>query len=623
MTGCVRPFTAGPRPIGRIAALFAHYPGTVAFSVIFITLLPLTPFGLDITDPGYHLTSQLLATEFWLRILPQEPLIWLSHIIGGIWLRIWPNLLWARIGGLLCMAATAGFAVSLVSRYFLQHWLVPLGALCLVPFFANWLGLISYDTVPSLLTLIFVALYLPLLSQPAFTASGMLRAAIAGLLLFATILSRVTTLSLLVFPPLTVAVTAIWHRERLTRVAIVCVTTLLAVAGWAGAFVLLVLLQGPSLVAAIEHAPLLSEGGLRTGYTPFHLLVQMANQIGDLLPDFGWLPLAFLAFCGALRVACRWWFAAIGALASTVGFLWVYLAPLGQWIGGHPKEGVINLIALTTITLLSLIVIAILRPTEIAGGDASLPIDKLEAKVLVLAGLMLPPVCMAGSAAGILKFHFAASMAGPLALASLVMLAMCMDDAVWRNGVMAFAILFVSTAIATAYWHDLTLGILRDNPNRLQLLYPVHGPRLAGVFTGKARRDSFEALVQAVRSRTKPGDRIFVFGNLPMIYFATATRPLFNATWIEQYSPRSIARFADRLCIAESFPKLIVIGKSEFGNPYWGLRPDIKRVDPPPYDEIYATLHQAVERCRFHKVFDNTDFDVLEPGSAEPAQLTN
>lgn len=247
-----------------------------------------------------------------------------------------------------------------------------------------------------------------------------------------------------------------------------------------------------------------------------------------------------------------------------------------------------------------------------------LPVDAAEAKILLLAGLMLPAVCMAGSGAGIMKFHFAAWLLGPLAMAMLIVLATCVEDLVWRCGVTMFAGAFVCTAIAAAYLHDLTDGILRDNPNRLLLLHPLQSSRLAGVFTGEARRDSFDALVRVVRHWTRPGDVVLSYGNVPMIYFATETRPLFNMPWIDIYSPSAITKIADRICTDGLVPALIVVGKAAFGDPYWGQRPDKLRIDPPPYDRIYAKLDDAAARCHFNKIFENIDFYVLAPASADP-----
>ena len=87
---------------------------------VFLVLAPWLPQGLDLTDDGWHLTSQQqLLIDGWKLEDPSVGPLWLSEVVGAAWLRIaGMGLLQARIGWLVLTCITAAIGFLILSRDF-------------------------------------------------------------------------------------------------------------------------------------------------------------------------------------------------------------------------------------------------------------------------------------------------------------------------------------------------------------------------------------------------------------------------------------------------------------------------------------------------------------------------
>ena len=114
--------------------------------------------GFDVSDHGFHLTNQArLFGDNWgssnALIIPLSNLIPLSNHIGGIWLKIIgePNILWARLGGILLYSLSALLSYKILSVYFDSKkvfFVVTASALFIT---ARASALIHYYSLPALL----------------------------------------------------------------------------------------------------------------------------------------------------------------------------------------------------------------------------------------------------------------------------------------------------------------------------------------------------------------------------------------------------------------------------------------------------------------------------------------
>lgn len=98
------------------------------FSIAFLYNLAFIFQGFDVTDFGFHLTNQVNSFAFPPDMNLIRPMYFFTDFIGGMWLSISgsPNILWARLGGVLLASVNTIIIYSILTTYFEKEKVFPI-----------------------------------------------------------------------------------------------------------------------------------------------------------------------------------------------------------------------------------------------------------------------------------------------------------------------------------------------------------------------------------------------------------------------------------------------------------------------------------------------------------------
>ena len=514
------------------------YPGTV-FAVAFAVLyVPLARLGLNLTDPGFHLTNQEWAFERgWEYVIAQWPW-WFSDFIGGLYLHVMEpfGFLGARLGRIGLIIITGVLSLRLVQRVFGKHWSLPFAALAGAGFFGNYQLPIDYYSVPAFFAVGYA--YLFILGLQAEAPRRQLQFGMAsGLILAALIFSRLPALIMIGAPVLIAGLGFAWGRSAGTAACRVSASSLVVAAICIGLFAFG--LHASGHLPAYLDALLSSQG--------------QQNSLMDLIRaswfqfTFSWIRwvlfgLAFVAALFYTRQTARAVFGSAAALACLSIVL--FAGGIESWIPYTDSR----LNPVVIVALIALISFPFLFASFKSEQDKI-----LFTALFILCGASVLAVGF-GSGAGLVKLRYGALPLTILAVAALGRL----HAARRLNFRRAFLTTFMIGFLALMTIHgrivlaqvtlDRPFGLHRISPRvGLRLDYPLESTRLRGILTTKGRRASFDELIAAIMERTNPGDRIFGYGPLSLMYYASYTRPVTRYT-VYGDEPSVIAKDLRGLC---------------------------------------------------------------------------
>ncbi|MFQ5422348.1 MAG: hypothetical protein ACE5F9_00040 [Phycisphaerae bacterium] len=119
----------------------------------------------------------------------------------------------------------------------------------------------------------------------------------------------------------------------------------------------------------------------------------------------------------------------------------------------------------------------------------------------------------------------------------------------------------VAAVVGASFHWWITYGSYRDmfsvrHPERQ---VPFRSAALAGLTSTAKRVDAVDRLVERVRQRVRPGGYILAYYDVPLVYFATGTRPAVCASWVMENWPAPLEQqvLADMLRRSR-IPELVI-----------------------------------------------------------------
>jgi hypothetical protein len=97
---------------------------------------------------------------------------------------------------------------------------------------------------------------------------------------------------------------------------------------------------------------------------------------------------------------------------------------------------------------------------------------------------------------------------------------------IWNWGIYACIILLLVHTIAYTY---------NDHPNRLKMTYSINNDFLKGVFTTQERSEAVDELLTESSKYIKQDDYVIAYEDIPMFYALTKTRPYVHNSWLGLY----------------------------------------------------------------------------------------
>ena len=108
-----------------------------------------------------------------------------------------------------------------------------------------------------------------------------------------------------------------------------------------------------------------------------------------------------------------------------------------------------------------------------------------------------------------------------------------------RKVVCLILISFLSFSLISAYQFTY-----RDTENRLDMIHTVNYPDLKYVFTTEERAHVVQGLVDQLPLYVKKDDYVLEYGDIPLVYYLTGSRPYLDNSWPDLYTSD---QFSDKL----------------------------------------------------------------------------
>jgi hypothetical protein len=158
------------------------------------------------------------------------------------------------------------------------------------------------------------------------------------------------------------------------------------------------------------------------------------------------------------------------------------------------------------------------------------------------------------------------------------------------------SVLFVGFSI-----YAVENGIYRD-ANRAGSV--ARHPQIRWILTGHARAQVLDEALPVISSFVSPGTILFAYDSLPLVYFATKTRPYLGNSWPAQYNPKYLNLLLKRQESVKTLP-VVLLARANPRRGAWPLR------DEPISDSWPVELFMA--RNNYQMVWENSAFKLYLP----------
>lgn len=509
--------------VGRISGIKLW-----AIPVVAIILAIALTGGIDFCDTGFYMT-------FYENMLNHPAdveynfMYWLSGVIGGIWLKLWPEggVLWMRILGLLCLGGSITIAVCIFKARIWNTSVFIMAMAIIAAISLAYPLTFNYDSITFLLTI--AGLYLLILTYNGQSENpgsakkireGKRRWALiagAGLIFGIDIFSRIP--NILAIGYILLIVMACWRDKRK-----MWLDSLIFCCGYivgSGLVLGIMALAGHLSIFLSNMEDLFNIAGGKDGEASHGLANLIAVQLEIyLLEAKTILKLGILAiiyyYIGKIPVSRLW----RGLMKCLI------IVPAGIWV-------IYGTDATILAASLALTGCAVLLFTEY--------------RLTGLAGILMTLIVPLGSDYGIyntgpvvLLVSLPASLSLPF-LSSEVQIKNIVNAAVFKKPIWGFGI----TVIILCIVRSITGGLYFDSTPLYRLTF-VQGVRgLKGTSTSEERALLIKELADGAGRYVNPGDKMLVYGSAPLLNYVTSTRPAGGCSWPEQLAPGRLNRMLE------------------------------------------------------------------------------
>ncbi|RKZ58233.1 MAG: hypothetical protein DRQ99_25765 [Candidatus Parabeggiatoa sp. nov. 3] len=310
-----------------------------------------------------------------------------------------------------------------------------------------------------------------------------------------------------------------------------------------------------------------------------------------LQPKLWWISIfALIGGSAIITFLSLWWLATIGLienLAVTIYFIWKVF---WRWM----VTGIIYIILLAYI-------FAIIK-------------QSIAYRILALVGLCVLILVPLGSATGMYNAIHGMWLALPIVLLFFMQgTTSAIKNWKWHQQTFDYGrrLIIVTLVLASIAQFSYTY---RDSRNRLEMTTTVEHPYLRGVLTTKERAVVMQELLDELKNYVKPGDVLFAYENISLIYFLTQTRPYLYHTWSMLEVPSNFQKLIKKAETKQQYYPIVVRAKAStlLGTSTW---PD-KVTELSSYGSMISNRKLAedfLKRHEYIKVWENSFFEILQP----------
>jgi len=309
-------------------------------------------------------------------------------------------------------------------------------------------------------------------------------------------------------------------------------------------------------------------------------------------PRLGWfLIFALIAGLAIIALLGLWWMAAIGLIENlpvTLYFIWtvfwrwmftgiIYIV-LIAYVFGFIKHAIeYRIVALVGLSVLVLIPL---------GSDIGLYHAVVHAMWLALPIVLLFFLQGTSSAIKHWKWH---------------------EQTFHYGRILIIATLVLASVAQASFTY-------RDSKNRLEMTATIEHPLLRGVFTTKERALVMQELLDELEKYVKPGDVLFAYENISLIYFLTQTRPYLYRSWPMVEVSSTFERLIKKAETKQPYYPIVVRAKAStiLGTNTWPHKStELSSRDSMSHNRKLAEAF--LKRHQYIKVWENSFFEILHP----------
>jgi hypothetical protein len=568
------------------------------FTSIFLFHLLFIFQGFDATDFGYHMTHQVFSYTFTPVLKYVVPTIFLTDFVGGMWLSIigHPNVLWAKLGGVLLLALNAAIIFSILSNYFEKRkvfFVVFISSLFIsvTPFIY-----IHYFSFPAFLVNIELWLFNKAIISDTWSKRNEVYSFLLGLMVVPIILSRFTLLPILIIP-LLFAVYYYAKRKEISHLKEMVSPTIKGIIFSAICFGLIYWYLGIfngyiwSLIGTIFSSATGDVSKVDSSHTMGSLFrtyqkLYTRTVIVTVIFAFG------ISILSALKKKTANILFDISIILITFSSMFgmMFMQKYDFSVDFFAKLMQMSFIGI--ICLLSIIHFLFDRTKN----------EKVD--LLLISSIFIMLITPIGSNEGPLKSVYGMWLPLPLSLLCLYKIKTDSKNMRLSSILSLMTILLISLLCISLFFH--ITYTYRDDSNRLNLNTEFSDPALKGIYSTSSRVEVVDQLISQIKKNSEKNDELLIVNDIPVFYYLTETRPSFGEPWPFLKSLEEIKQMQNNLENNKELPKVFVYSKVDTQSSEW---PNLHDNDDENTNEKLCYLkNEYVNKLNYSLIWENKAF---------------
>ena len=580
----------------KSSKLYRYLNGYVLFISVFLFSLIWIFQGFDVTDHGWHLSNQMGASSFSDRSTNGfVALFFLSDFVGGMWLRIinTPNILWARLGGLLLSVFNALISYKILSVYF-DKKKVFFVVFASTLFLAGSSTLIHYFTFPALLINLGLLFFNQLLNRPIESISFKVYSFLLGFIVIPIILARFTLIPILFIPLILLLYYLISRKEMVELkksapyvIAGVFISTLLFALFYASIDFLRIYIE------SIKNQVFTSATGNAERIVRGHGMFQLLKQYSD---EFRYhvISITVMALFGLYIVSLL-----KGRLSDRmINLIFLILTVVGTMLFLLVYEAGFYSRSLKYLSIGLILIVSVMFFAYDKGESKNL-------SLLILVAVFAMVISPIGSAAGLMKSKNGMWVSLPL----IFLITYELKDKMDNNRLKAMFSLntvFISLIILASVFIRFS-SVYRDSNNRFKLNTEFKYKYLHNLYSQKKRVEVVDEALMKIDELTQKDDVVLMINEIPMFYYLTQTKPFFGESWLFFYHLEMIKSMYEKAIEKGRYPRLFVYSKTNTSRSDWPTDEIADESELPVFDYFVG---KYVNELHYNLIWENSAFAV-------------
>jgi hypothetical protein len=172
---------------------------------------------------------------------------------------------------------------------------------------------------------------------------------------------------------------------------------------------------------------------------------------------------------------------------------------------------------------------------------------------------------------------------------------------IWKWGIYFCMVILILHSVLYTY---------NDNPNRMKMIYPVQNAFLKGVFTTRERADAINELLEAGSKYIKRNDYVITYRDIPMYYTLTQTKPFIKNSWPSLYTNTQLDAELNKAAKENQIlPPIIYQKVKTIPGPFWpdpSLDNSAFDIDKPKNEPI----RKFINKYNYKIIWENIAFKI-------------